>query len=74
MNSLAIYQDLLERGFQFQVSGDRLDVKGTTEPLTTEVIGLLTERQTGDHSLGCRVAKRRALSTTRWESDYSIQL
>jgi hypothetical protein len=45
MNSLAIYQDLLERGFQFQLSGDRLDVKGTTEPLTTEVISLMRERK-----------------------------
>ena len=45
MNSLAIYQDLLECGFQFQVSGDRLDIKETTEPLTTELISLLTERK-----------------------------
>jgi hypothetical protein len=45
MSSLDTYREFLRRGFQFQVKEDRLDVKGTTEPLTPELIGLLKEHK-----------------------------
>ena len=45
MNSLDTYREFLRRGFQFQVMEDRLDVKGTIEPLTPELIDLLKEHK-----------------------------
>jgi hypothetical protein len=41
MSSLEIYREFLLRGFRFQVTENRLDVKGTIEPLTPDLIGLL---------------------------------
>jgi hypothetical protein len=45
MSDLDTYREFLRRGFQFQVKEDRLDVKGTTEPLTPELIDLLKEHK-----------------------------
>ena len=45
MKSLDTYREFLRRGFQFQVMEDRLDVKGTIEPLTPELIDLLKEHK-----------------------------
>jgi hypothetical protein len=45
MSGLDTYREFLRRGFHFKVMKDRLDVKGTVEPLKPELINLLKEHK-----------------------------
>jgi len=46
MNPLGIYKEMLQRGFVFDVDGERLRCRGTLEPLTSDLLRQLKDNKT----------------------------
>ena len=45
MSPLSIYKEMLQRGFLFEVDGERLKCRGTLEPLTPDLLFQLKENK-----------------------------
>jgi hypothetical protein len=45
MSPLSIYKEMLQRGFLFEVDGERLKYRGTLEPLTPNLLAKLKENK-----------------------------
>ena len=45
MSPLSIYKEMLQRGFLFEVDGERLKCRGTLEPLTPHLLSQLKENK-----------------------------